>query len=122
MIKTYNNMFEDGSWKCEIGKKDQIIALKTQLTEMKAKFDQQIASFATQAKQEDTPTPASILDGGPCCSKKQPYTVAVWRLVKKEDKLTVNGKDYHWCTGNHYSGSVKHKRMFAFHKSNDHDM
>jgi hypothetical protein len=48
IIKTYNNMFEDGTWKREIGKKDQIIAFTMKLTEMQAKFDQQIASFATQ--------------------------------------------------------------------------
>ncbi len=29
IIKTYNNMSEDGTWKHEIGKKDQIIALST---------------------------------------------------------------------------------------------
>ena len=48
IIKTYNNMFEDGTWKREIGKNDQIITLTTKLTEMQAKFDQQVASFATQ--------------------------------------------------------------------------
>jgi hypothetical protein len=41
-------MFEDGTWKREIGKKDQIIALTTKLTEMQAKFEQQVAAFATQ--------------------------------------------------------------------------
>ena len=48
IIKTYNNMFEDGTWNREIGEKDQIFALTTKLTEMQAKFDKQIASFATQ--------------------------------------------------------------------------
>jgi hypothetical protein len=43
-------MFEDGNWKRKIGKKDQIIALTTKLTKMQAKFDQQIASFATHNK------------------------------------------------------------------------
>jgi hypothetical protein len=42
-------MFEDGTWKQEIGEKDQIIALATKLTEMQAKFEQQVVSFATQA-------------------------------------------------------------------------
>jgi hypothetical protein len=40
-------MFEDGTWNREIGEKDQIIALTTKLTEMQAKFDKQVASFAT---------------------------------------------------------------------------
>ena len=77
-------MLKDGTWKREIGKKDQMIALTTKLTEMQAKFDQQIASFATQAKKENTPTPASNLDGGSCCTNKQPYTVAAWHLVKRK--------------------------------------
>ena len=56
-------MFEDSTWEREIGKKDQIIALTTKLSEMQSKFNQQVASFATQAKKEITPTPASNQDG-----------------------------------------------------------
>jgi hypothetical protein len=39
IIKTYNSMFKDGTWKQEIGEKDQIIALTTKLVEIQAKFD-----------------------------------------------------------------------------------
>ena len=53
--------------------------------------------------------------------KKGPYTVAAWGFVKKEDKLTVNGIDYHWCTDDHYSGGAKHNWMYTTHKSSDHD-
>ena len=52
-------MFKDGSWKLELAKKDQTIVLTTKLTEMQAKFDQQIASFTMQAssnKKENTAT------------------------------------------------------------------
>ncbi len=31
--------------------------------------------------------------------------------------VTVNGKDYHWCTGDHYSGGEKHNGTYADHKS-----
>ncbi len=31
MITTYNNMFEDGTWKQELAEKDQIIALSTKI-------------------------------------------------------------------------------------------
>jgi hypothetical protein len=48
IIKTYNNKFEDGTWKRKIGKKDQIIALTMKLTKMQVKFEQQVAAFATQ--------------------------------------------------------------------------
>jgi hypothetical protein len=79
IIKTYNNMFEDGTWKQELGEKDQIIALTTKLTEIQANFDQQIASFGTQTKDEKGATTASTSNfnsNGNHCSKQDPYTVA----------------------------------------------
>jgi hypothetical protein len=45
----------------------------------------------------------------------------VWCLIKKEDTATVNGKDDHWCTGDHYSGDEKHNGMYADHKPSKHD-
>ena len=36
IIKTYNNMFEDGTWKREIGEKNVIIALSTKVAELQA--------------------------------------------------------------------------------------
>ena len=66
IIKTYNSMFEDETWKCEIEEKDQIITLTTKLTEMQTKFNKQIASFATQQatnNKENNQTPAPKSDG-----------------------------------------------------------
>ncbi len=93
IIKTYNNMLEDGTWKHEIGEKDQIIALTTKLTEMQAKFEQQVAAFATQQQSggNKEKTENSKSEDSSRRGKKEPYTVASWRLVKKEDKVTVNG-------------------------------
>ena len=120
IIKTYNNMFEDGTWNREIGEKDQIIALTTKLTEMQAKFDKQIASFATQAAIKENPKdPAPKTDTRR--SKKEHYTVEAWRLIKKEDTVSVKGKNYFWCTGDHWSGGEKHNGMYADHKTCDHD-
>jgi hypothetical protein len=83
---------------------------------MQAKYDQQVASFATQAakikEHEKDPAPKNE----PCCSKKEHYTVAVWCFIKKDEKVSVNGKDYFWCTGNHWSGGEKHNGMYADHK------
>ena len=42
IIKMYNNMSEDGTWKREIGKKDQIIALSTKVAELQAKLESQV--------------------------------------------------------------------------------
>jgi hypothetical protein len=123
IIKTYNNMFEDGTWKREIGKKDQIIALTTKLTEMQAKFDQQVSSFATQQQSGGNKKKTNNLksEDGSRWGKRKPYTVAAWQLIKKEDKETVSRREYLWCTGDHYSGGQKYNGMYANHKSCDHD-
>jgi hypothetical protein len=92
------------------------------LLEMQAKFKQHVASFATQATNNKENNPAPKSDAGSCCLKIAPYTVAAWSLVKKEDKVTVNGKDYFWCTGDNYSGGEKYNGVYADHKSTDHDV
>ena len=33
----------------------------------------------------------------------------------------MDGKKWHWCKGGHYSGGVKHNRMYATHKTCTHD-
>jgi hypothetical protein len=117
-------MLEDGTWKQELGEKDQTIALTTKLTEIQVKFDQQIAAIVTQNKDEkgaNTASTSILNSNGNCCSKQSPYTAAAWHLIKIEDMVTVNGKDYHWCTGDHYSGGEKHNGMYADHKSSKHD-
>jgi hypothetical protein len=74
-----------------------------------------------QAKKEIAPDSNNGGEGGgPCNSKKDPYTVAAWKLTKKEDKVQMHSKDYFWCTGNHWSGGTKHNGMYADHKSCDH--
>jgi hypothetical protein len=86
-------MLEDGTWKQELGEKDQIIALTTKLTEIQVKLDQQITSFATQSKDEKGVAAASTSNfnsNGNHRSKQSLFTVVVWRLIKKEDMVTVN--------------------------------
>ncbi len=120
IIKTYNNMSKDGTWKHEIGKKEQIIALTTKVAELQMKLEKQIVSFATQAKKEITP----VIDANNKIrqgKKDGPYTVPAWCLIKKEDTVVVNGKTYHWCIGEHYSSGTKHNGMYAGHKLCDHE-
>jgi hypothetical protein len=123
IIRTYSNMFEDGTWKREIGEKDQIIALTMTLIKMQAKFKQQVAAFATQQQsgRNKEKTDNSKSESGSRRGKRESYTIAAWQLIKKEDKVTINGKEYFWCTGDHYSGDEKHNGMYADHKSCDHD-
>jgi hypothetical protein len=124
IIKTHNNMSEEGTWKREIGKKDQIIALSTKVAELQAKLESQVnqvVALATQAKKAiATDSNNGDEGGGTRRSKRDPYTVAGWRLTKKEDK-GMHGKDYFWCTGDNWSGSMKHNGMYADHKTCNHD-
>ncbi len=58
IIKTDNNMSEDGTWKREIGEKDQIIAFSTKVAELQAKLEnqvKQVVALAMQAKKEIAP-------------------------------------------------------------------
>ncbi len=67
-------MSEDGTWKCEIGKKDQIIALSTKVAELQAKLEnqvKQVVALATQAKKEIASDPFNEGEGGGTpCSKR----------------------------------------------------
>jgi hypothetical protein len=42
IIKMYNNMFKHGTWKQELGEKDQIIALSNKVAKFQLKLDKQI--------------------------------------------------------------------------------
>jgi len=125
IIKTYNNMFEDRTWKQEIGKKDQIIALSTKVAELQAKLenqDKRVVALANQAKKETASNSATEGEGsGACCSKQDLYTVAAWRLTKKEENVCMHGKDYSWCTRKHWSRGTKHYGVYADHKTCNHE-
>jgi hypothetical protein len=119
IIKTYNNMSEDGTWKQEIGEKDQIIALSTKVAELQAKLenqDKRVVALETQAKKEPSVPTTEDDVGGTRRSKREPYTIAAWHLTKKEDKVCMHGKDYFWCTSDHWS---EHNGMYADHKTCD---
>jgi hypothetical protein len=99
-------MFKDRTWKQELGEKEQIIALSTKVAEIQLKLDKQVIALATQEKKEVT-IDAGVGRGSSCCHKiDSPYTIPAWRLIKKEGKDINNGKENHWCTGDHCSGGV----------------
>jgi hypothetical protein len=86
------------------------------------KLDKQVVAFATQAKSVINPSSEINANGGKRHGKKDgSYTVAEWRLTKKEDTVTSNGKKYRRGTGDHYSGGTKFNGMYADQKSCDHE-
>ena len=81
-----------------------------------------ISALVTQAKKEPPSEPTTEDDvGGTRRSKREPYTIAAWRLTKKEDKVCMHGKDYFWCTGDHWSSGTKHNEMNTDHKTCNHE-
>ena len=122
IIKTYDNMSQDGTWAVQDRRKGSNIALTTKIAKLQTKLDKQAVAFATQAKSVINPSSEINANGGKRRGKKDgPYTVAELRLSKKEDTITSNGKTYHWCTGDLYSSGTKYNGMYADHKSCDHD-
>jgi hypothetical protein len=47
-------MFGAGTWKQELGEKDQIIALNTKIAKLQLKLNKQVIALATQEKKEVT--------------------------------------------------------------------
>ncbi len=58
-------MFEDGTWKRELGEKDQIIALSTKVVKLQVNLNKQVIALATQEKKEVTPD-AGVDKGSSC--------------------------------------------------------
>ncbi len=85
----YTNMVVSGSWKTKVNKYAQIIALTTQITELKKEFNE---SKAAKNITPSTPTPS-----GPGSNKFEQ-----WRLEKVDNKEEFNmvvrdEKTYYWC-------------------------
>ena len=108
----YTNMVASGSWKSEVNKHAQIIALTTQITELKKEFNKTKA-----AKNAITPTPTL---SGPGSNKFK-----MWRIEKVDNKEVFNmvvkdEKTYYWCHKHKYPLSNV-QGMYVFHKPTDHD-
>jgi hypothetical protein len=70
IIKTCNNMSEDGTWQREIGEKDQIIALTTKVAKLQTKLEKQVVAFDIQAKSVINPSSEINANGGKRCGKR----------------------------------------------------
>jgi hypothetical protein len=123
----YLNLKLTGAWKIEISKHMQIIALTTQIVEMKSKISN-LAIAKTGAANRDT----GKSDGGPGAG--QPggagggrYVFELWRLEKVNNNADHNmierdGKTWYWCDKHTYSnkGNIT-QGMYVFHKPSEHD-
>jgi len=110
------NLKNTGSWKIELSRSSQIVALTTQLTELKTEFDKLSALKGTPKLDNGKPT------GGPA-----KYVFELWRLKKVDNKAEHNmverdGKTWYWCDKHRYNnkGTITNG-MYVTHKPDGHD-
>jgi hypothetical protein len=100
----------------EMSRNSQIIALTTQLTELKTEIGKLSPSKGTPKLNEGKPT------GGPA-----KYILELWRLEKVEDKVEHNmierdGNTWYWCNKHKYNNKgVAANGMHVTHKPDGHD-
>lgn len=100
-VTVYNNMYVKKTWNQKNKDEDKIVALTTQLNEMKEKL-----------KGKDNDSSSSKKDK----VKIGKYEIAAWRIKKSfGDSVDRDGKTYYWCP-KHMNGDG----MYVTHKPEDH--
>ena len=105
-------MVASGSWKTKVNKHAQIIALTSQITDLKKEFN--------ETKAAKNITPSTPNPSGPGSNKFEQ-----WRLEKVDNKEEFNmvvrdGKTYYWCDKHKFPLSNV-QGMYVFHKLTEHD-
>ena len=109
------NLKNTGAWKTEVSCNSQIIALTTQLTELKTEIGKLSASKATPK-----------LDDGKPADGPAKYVFQLWRLEKIYNKAEHNmverdGKTWYWCDKHRYNNKgVITNGMYVTHKPDEH--
>ena len=110
------NLKNTGSWKMELSRNSQIVALTTQLTELKTEMSKLSASKGTPKLDEGKPAGGSTK-----------YVFELWRLEKVDNKAEHNmverdGKTWYWCDKHRYNnkGTITNG-MYVTHKPDGHD-
>jgi hypothetical protein len=115
----FTNLMASGSWKAEVSKHAQIIALTTQISELKNEFSK--VKIAGRSN-EKTLTPGTDDN-----SNVKPWgNFEQWRLTKVNNGAEFNmvkkdGKKLYWCDQHQYPGNAT-KGIYVFHKPTDYDL
>mmetsp|Transcript_15029 Transcript_15029/g.27316 ORF Transcript_15029/g.27316 Transcript_15029/m.27316 type:complete len:139 (-) Transcript_15029:488-904(-) len=115
ITQLYVNIRDDGTWKQELAQTDQIIAIATQVAEMKRELASTSIALATATSAGNTNDSTSGVASG-----KQPYTVKPFCLEFKGESIVVGGTTYYWCTCDHWSNMAKYNGMYCMHCTADH--
>jgi hypothetical protein len=111
----YTNLVASGNWKLEANKHVQIIALTTQILELKHTM--------SQVKTSTKPSGDAVNLSNETCSKNVVFQK--WHLTKVENGKEFNmiekdGTKLWWCD-NHNHPDSKKLGMYVFHKSTEYD-
>ena len=110
----YTNLVGSGSWKLESSKHAQIIALTTQLSELKTELHLLSKNNKTKDLNDKTPS-----------GDKKYGNFEAWRLTKvnnnvKFNMVEKNDKNFYWCDQHQYPKN-ENKGMYVLHKPAEHD-
>ncbi len=113
----YTNLVGSGTWKLELGKHAQIIALTTQLSKLKTEL-QSLTKNASDKSNSSAPKKSSS-------SAKNYGNFEAWCLTKVNNGADFNmiekdGMKYFWCDQHQYPGCDT-SGMYVFHKPTEHD-
>jgi hypothetical protein len=108
----YTNLVVSGNWKLEINKHAQIIALTTQILDLKSEISQ-----------VKTSTKSSGDTGKVLCNKNDNFQRWCLTKIDNGNKFNMVDKDstkYYWCDKHKHPDSEQ-SGMYVFHKPTDHD-
>ena len=115
----YINLKNTGAWKTELTRNSQIIALTTQLSELKTEFTKLSTNKAPASDKQNEIVPNT---------GKPKYNFELWRLEKVDNKvehsmIVKDGKNWYWCDKHKYNGKngVVSNGMYVKHKPDQHD-
>jgi hypothetical protein len=112
----YTNLVSSGTWKLESSKHAQIIALTTQLSELKTELHSLSKNAPDKSKEPLADKSSS--------SAKNYGNFEAWRLTKVNNGAEFNmvekgGKKFYWCDEHQYPNHLT-KGMYVFHKPAEH--
>ena len=113
--RVFTNLTSAGRWKKSFDQKDQIIALSTEIKELKSRIEENSDGAAPPL----AAAAAFAAETGKSFQRKGKIKMEAWRLVKKGAEVTHDGRKWYWCTEPHFDNGVK-KPMYVTHLPGEH--
>ncbi len=106
----YNNMVEDKSWSKVDPRDAQLLALATQVAELKA----------LKTLNKPNPSAHSTNGGGGPGVEMVDGTMPKWRTIKDGDSKVVDGRTWHWCSHHKHKNNLW-DGLYVSHPKSEHE-